>query len=397
MKLGHSGRLQRVRKVAGRILGVTALLILARVGWHFAERDDAPAVIEGRAEPDLVARRDYLAARLADSASSLAPESDQFAGEWALVTLSMTALGSANVGFEHSDTVPADLQVVARCAELARRANARAFDAKRWGDDPLDAMNGPHPHIGYLGHLALVLEANRLLGGRDPELAALEPKVIAALDAKLRGATDGLLPTYPGETYVADNAVVLAALALSDVGRGAHASGDARHAGPHAALLDATLATWRKTLVDPDTGVLVFGPGDRAKPRASGAALAAMMLAYVDEPFATEQGKALAAHFETHVLGFFSALCEHADCRGDGDVDSGPLVRGASPSATGFALALAKRSGDASRLGDELATAEWAGLGFSWNGRRRYVFAPLVGDAVVLAAMSARAWDVRYL
>jgi len=357
--------------------------------------------VDGRAEGDLVARRDFLAAHVEDASSSLAGKDDQFAGEWSLVTLSMTALGAANVGFEYSSTVPADLELVDRCAEIARRPSVRAFDAKRWGDDPIDAMNGPNSHLGYLGHLALILEANRLLGGRDAELAALEPKVVAALADKLRAAPAALLPTYPNETYVADNAVALAAIALADVGRGAHASGnasgDARHAGPHAALIESTLTTWRKTLIDADTGVFVFGPGDRAKARASGAALTAMMLGYVDEPLALDQGKALALHFDTHVLGLFDALCENVGCSGAGDVDSGPLVFGASPSATGFALALAKRSRDVVRLGDDLATAEWAGLGFSLGGRRRYVLAPLVGDAVVLAAMSARAWDVRYL
>ncbi|HEY1956950.1 MAG TPA: hypothetical protein VGH28_15120 [Polyangiaceae bacterium] len=397
MKPTISGRLRRVRNVAGRIAIALGALVLCRVLWHFTQRDDAEAVADGRAESDLVARRDFLAAHVEDAAHSLEGKHDQFAGEQSLVTLSMTALGAANVGFEYSSTVPADLELVGRCAEIARRPSVRAFDAQRWGDDPIDAMNGASSHLGYLGHLALILEANRLLGGRDAELAALEPKVIGALADKLRGAPGALVPTYPNETYVADNAVALAAIALADVGRGVHASGDARHAGPHAALLESTLATWRKNLVDAQTGIFVFGPGDRARPRASGAALTAMMLGYVDEPLALEQGKALAQHFDTHVLGLFDALCENPDCTGSGDVDSGPLVFGASPSATGFALALAKRSRDVARLGDELATAEWAGLGFSWNGRRRYVFAPIVGDAVVLAAMSARAWDVRYL
>jgi hypothetical protein len=317
----------------------------------------------------------------------LAPNESQFAGEWSIVTLSMTAIAAANIGFEHSETVPRDVELAARCAEAARRKESRAFDAGRWNDDPIDAMDGPNPHTGYLGYLAMILEAHRLLGGHDPELAALETKVIATLTTKLRNAPSGLLPTYPNETYVADNSVVLAALALSDVGRPAK---------PHAQLLKTTLATWRATLVDRDTGVLVFSPS-HPRARASGAALSAMMLWWVDETFAKEQAKAIAAKFDDDVFGLFGAVCEFEDCKGEGDVDSGPLVRGASPSATGFAIALARRSGDEKWLGRLLGTAEWAGLGFGWSGKRRYVFAPLVGDAVVLAAKSARAWDVRYL
>jgi hypothetical protein len=382
-----------------RLLGVVLLVVLARIAWHVFARDDAKALIEGRAETDLLARRDYLAAHIDEAAHALAPQDSQFAGEWSIVTLAMTALAAGNIAFEHSSTVPSDRELVTHCAELARRKEARAFDTGRWGDDPIDAMNGPGAHAGYLGELAIVLETYRVLGGRDAELLSLESRVIDALDAKLRRAESALIPTYPNETYVADNAVVLAALALADLGRGARASGGATTGkGPHAALLAETLTKWRATLVDGPTGVLVFSDKQRS-PRGSGAAMSAMMLAYVDEAFAKDQATALAAHFDTHVFELFAAICEHPACAGGaaGDVDSGPLMRGASPSATGFGIALAKRSGDEERLGRLLATAEWAGLGFSWSGKKRYVFAPLVGDTIVLAAKSARAWDVRYL
>lgn len=388
LKPTKAAKLHRVRTIASRVFLAVIALVMLRVVWHFIQRDDPKALIEGRAESDLRDRRDYLGAHIDEAAKALAPNESQFAGEWSIVTLSMTAIAAANIGFEHSDTVPADVELIARCAEAARRKESRAFDAARWSDDPIDAMDGPSAHIGYLGHLAMILEAHRLLGGHDPELAALETKVIAALTTKLRNAPSGLLPTYPNETYVADNSVVLAALALSDVGRAS--------TKPHAQLLKTTLSTWRATLLDKSTGVLVFSPA-HPRARASGAALSAMMMWWVDETFAKEQSKAIAAHFDDDVFGLFGAVCEFENCIGEGDVDSGPLVRGASPSATGFAIALAKRSGDAQWLGRLLGTAEWAGLGFSWNGKRRYAFAPLVGDAVVLAAKSARAWDVRYL
>jgi len=392
-------RVRRLRKITTWIALVLAGIVALRGGWHYAVRDDARALVEGRAEAELVARRNYLGSHIASAASALAPSDSQFSGEWSIVTLAMTAMAAANIGFEHSDTVPDDVALVARCAELAQKKEARAFDANRWGDDPIDAMNGPNAHAGYLAYLAIVLEAHRLLGGKDAALAKLEKDVIDALAAKLASAPTALVATYPNETYVADNAVVLAALALADVGRGARASGAALAAkAPRAALLAKTIATWRATLIDSDTHVLVFEPRSRdgGRARASGAALAAMMLAYVDDAFSKEQAEAL-AHFDDEVFHLFAAVCETPSCAGAGDVDSGPLVRGASPSATGFSIALAKRAGDEARLGRLLSTAEWAGITFSWSGQRRYLLAPLVGDAIVLAAKSARAWDVRYL
>jgi len=388
LKPTKAAKLHRVRIIAARVILAVIGLVMLRVVWHFVQRDDPKALIEGRAKTELEERRDYLGAHIDEAAKALAPKESQFAGEWSIVTLSMTAIAAANIGFEHSETVPADVELVSRCAEAARRKESRTFDAARWNDDPIDAMDGPGAHTGYLGYLAMILEAHRLLGGHDAELAALETKVIASLTTKLRNAPSGLLPTYPNETYVADNAVVIAALALADVGRAS--------TKPHAQLLKTTLATWRATLLDKETGVLVFSPA-HPHARASGAALSAMMLWWADETFAKEQAKAIAARFDDDVFGVFGAVCEFERCTGEGDVDSGPLVRGASPSATGFAIALAKRSGDAQWLGRLLGTAEWAGLGFGWAGKRRYVFAPLVGDAVVLAAKSARAWDVRYL
>ena len=48
-------------------------------------------------------------------------------------------------------------------------------------------------------------------------------------------------------------------------------------------------------------------------------------------------------------------------------------------------------------LGALLDTAEIAGFTFQWNGERRYLLAPLVGDAIVLAMKTACVWDRRYV
>jgi hypothetical protein len=65
----------------------------------------------------------------------------------------------------------------------------------------------------------------------------------------------------------------------------------------------------------------------------------------------------------------------------EGDVDSGPLVMGVSPAATGFALGDATLRGRPERSG-LLRTAELAGV----SVRGHYLLAPLVGDSIMLAA-----------
>ena len=67
-----------------------------------------------------------------------------------------------------------------------------------------------------------------------------------------------------------------------------------------------------------------------------------------------------------------------------------------APLSAGFAIAAARRLGDETWLSGLLATAEWMGFSVQWNGQRRYLLSPLVGDAIVLAAKTSRGWDGRY-
>ncbi len=376
-----------MRKWGGRGALSFLLLAIVRLGWHLAFLDDARAILDARAERDLVSRRDYLNLHLGEVGA--APGDPQFAGEWTIVTISMSAAAAAGIGFDHPQTVPDDLALAARALTLADDPRARAFDTARWGGDALDTLDGPDAHIGYLGHFGIALEAYRLLGGRDKAWLALESRVADALARRVQNWPTPFLPTYPGETYVADNSVVLAVIALSDVGR----------APAHAALLARAISYSRTHLVDRGTGVLDFSVGEdgegKGGARASGAAWSVYYLAFVDMAFAREQAEALRA-FRKKLWPGAEAMCERATCDGQGDVDSGPLVFGTSPAATGFAMAAARSLGDAEWLGGLLSTAEWVGV-VTPGPRRHYLTAPLVGNAIVLAMMTSRPWDDRYV
>ncbi len=377
----------RIKTWAQRGALFLLVLVVMRTGWHVAFGDDARAILNGGAERELVARRDYLAAQL--DAEAVAPVDSQFAGEWAIVTLSMTAAGAAGIGFDYPATVPEDLTLTTHAVQLANEPRARAFDTARWGGDALDALESSDAHIGYLGHFGIALEAYRLLGGKDKAWLALEKRVADALARRVQNAKFPYVPTYPGETYVADNAVVLAVIALSDVGRSA----------AHAPLLARAITHARAHLVDPTTGLLDFAVGDdgeaKGGPRASGAAWSIYYLAFVDEAFALEQAKALRAYRKKLWPGA-EAICERTTCDGQGDVDSGPLLLGTSPAASGFAIAAARRLFDVDWLSGLLSTAEWVGVTVP-GARRHYLIAPRVGDAIVLAMKTSRGWDDRYL
>ena len=367
------------------MLGV---LILARVLAFFVFRDDARALLDDRTAGDLVARRDYLSARIDSPSAAATPDDPVFSGEWALVTLSMTAMAATNIAFSYPDTLEDGRRLVNRCAEIALTERARAFDAKRWGDDALATLSGPGSHIGYLGHLLLILEAKRLLGGGTD---AHEGPVTDALARRYESAPFPYLETYPGERYTADNMVVLAALGMSDLGR----------APKHAALLARFVSYTKAHLLDGKNALVVFGVTDageaKGSARGSGVGWNAFYLPFIDEAFAKAQATLLRDRFRKWNGPGSVSVCEYDGCApGKGDVDSGPVLLGASPSGTGFAIAAARRLGDETWLSGLLATAEWMGFSVQWNGQRRYLLSPLVGDAIVLAAKTSRGWDGRY-
>jgi hypothetical protein len=358
--------------------GIGLLVVCSvRAAWHIGVADDPQAIIDGHAEGELVERRDYLSSRLGETGA--APADSQFAGEWAIVTCSMTAASAAGIGFDYPATVGDDLRLAARAVEVAREPKAREFDTARWGSDALDVLGSTQGHIGFLGHLGIALEAYRLLGGSDTDVLDLEQRVADALARRVQSAP----------FHFVENAVVFAVLALTDVGR-----------SPKFHDVLATALTYAHAhLVDTETGLLDFAVGKDGEgvggPRASGAAWSYYYLAIADPIFANEQAHAL-QRFRKKIAPGAEALCERIECNGSGDVDSGPLLFGISPAATGFAMASARRLRDAQWLGSLLSTAEWAGCIIPGT-KRHYVLAPLVGDAIVLAMMTSRSWDARYL
>src|SRR5581483_10285631 len=124
--------------------------------------------------------------------------------EWKLVTKSMTALALAKLGKD-----PAAVRAI---AESALEPSARAFDTEAWGADALGELACVSGHAGWLGHVGLILSAERFLGSRTHD--AMDDAIADAIEIRID--EEGLVETYPGETYIPDNAVLAAALALHE-------------------------------------------------------------------------------------------------------------------------------------------------------------------------------------
>lgn len=355
-----------MRRLAVLLLAAFALTLLRVEACATTEREDAEARLE------------YLSTRItAGDLPGVAP-GHPFDGEWTAVTLSMTAVAATNLALRFPETRSRRREQVTEFAARLASDQARAYDTRQWGHDALETLERSEGHAGYLGHLALAMDAACLLGGtRD---AALHERLVAALARRIDASPSGLIETYPGERYVPDTVVVMAAVAQFDA-----CVGQPRHAALIARWLGKLRAQW----LDPDNGILVFAPGEAA--RGSGAAWNSFYLPFIDEAFAADQSARTWATFgDTALGGWLHGLRERpvGDERA-GDVDSGPLVMGISASATGFALADATLRGRRAEQRGLLRTAELVGL--TWGGR--YLTAPLVGDAIVLAAKTTTRWS----
>lgn len=386
------------RLVAAAVL--FALAVATPIAW---EAIRVAGILSTDERADLEARRRYLVGRLgaptyADDPIA-APDDGLFEGEWRLGALSMTAAAIANLAFDDPASAPRARAEIALLIERALEPELRRFDRDRWGgEDALDSLDGPNGHAGYLGHLAFMIGAYRMIGG-DARFEGTHRAVVGALARRIDESRFPYLETYPSEIYTCDNAVVLAAIALRD---------RVRVDGEPSRRL--TVLRWElytaMHLIDPETDLIVFEVDPvtgRARQHGRGSASGwnAFYLPFVDPALASQQRRALRRHLEVDLPFGASAVREHPHGRGDlaGDVDSGPLVFGLSPSGTGFAMAAARHDGDQEWLEALLITAEVAGnTAQSADGRERwYVLSPLVGDAIVLAMRTARPWDDRFL
>lgn len=64
---------------------------------------------------------------------------------------------------------------------------------------------------------------------------------------------------------------------------------------------------------------------------------------------------------------------------------------------TRFAMGGAAFWNDQAMLNGLLRTAEVAGFTGTFRGRRQYLLAPLLGDAIILAARTMTRWDTHFL
>ena len=360
-----------------------------------APSQDGQDAAEARA--DLAMRRAYLLHRVASQKFGVADMPSLVASpyreELAIATLSMTTVALTNLSFIAPGERIANRDAVRVMLDRVLSDEIRRYDVLWWGEDAIDSLESANGHAGYLGHLNLMLGCYFLLGGEDASLRELFGRVSTTLARRLEASGSFHAESFPGWTYTADNVIVILSLRLHD--QTIHRA--------HEDLIRRWLEFSRAKLLDTDSGMLRYHVSrtGQAAGTARGVLQAwnSMWLPLIDEEFARDQYQRMSSNLLAHsAFANFAAIREYpAGKSGPTDLVSGPLIFGLSPTATGFAMGGAAYWNDQPTLAGLLRTAEAVGSTWSFGGHRAYVFAPLPGDAVMLAARTMTRWDRRFL
>jgi hypothetical protein len=296
----------------------------------------------------------------------------------------MAAMGLLQMCSEHPELRDQFLPAADRAIDRLLSPEIRAFDARRWGEDPLDSLAGPAGHVGYLGYVNVVLALHRRVAPQS-RFAELNNRISDALARRLRASVAGILETYPGEAYPVDNATVFASLVM--------------HRGISGAANDDVISAMRvrysQDWRNPRNNLLyqAIDPRDgrvRDQARASGTALAAYFISLGEPAAAATLFQAVRNNLAGSFLGFGYIEEYPNDTRGQGDIDSGPVIFGISPSGTGFTLASSRTFNDHDLFVQLYRTAHLTGAPVSFGDHRMFVTGGPLGNAIMLAMLTSQ-------
>ena len=379
------------------------IFFVVKTVWLYSLRVGGKELIEGKAEKDLQQRRNYLVRKVIKERASVksTPQllDPTFQGEWAIVTYSMTALALTNMAFKDPALYGKEhKKLVGKLVKMAQIDEIQEFDTRLWNEKPMNALKAfkkgkeAKGHVGYVGHLGIIVASHYALGGKENlELFRLIANYSRSL---LMQSPHMLSETYPGECYIPDNVVLVAVISLYDE----LVQGEKKPTS----FTKQWVAKMKKEFIDKKSGLMAFTVSAKGKViqggRGSSGGWNSHYLLHAHPEFAKELYLNLEKNFYDKLFFGIAGMREwpHGVDK-EGDVDSGPLIFGLSPSGTGFSIAGALFIRRETVLDALLFTSEAAGFTFLWRKERSYLLAPLVGEAIMLAMKTVRLWDKRFI
>ena len=338
---------------------------------------------------EIIRRANYLTSKVCTTPQLLLDEmpsgiGEQFQGEWAIYSCSMTSAALANIAILYPQNKELSIKFIGQMIDIAMSEEIRRYDRLRWREDPMDGIYGDLSHISYYSHLAWMISRYKQIGG-DGKYDDLYHSLCKAMNRRIRQSKSLNLPTYPGESiYIPDMLVAIVALA----------NYSSQYEGKYSTTVNMWVEKAKKEWIDKETGLVAsFLEEDKDSVhivlpvKGSYSALNCYYLSLVDPEFAKEQYDCLMKNYKQ---GFpLAGIKEYHDrtCLFGMDIDAGPILFNLSPSGTAFTIGCATSLDDMAFRNRLLKTAEIGGSTISWFGKSHYLLADLalVGEAIVLA------------
>ena len=369
------------------VLSIIILLVGVKYCWVNCSTSGNGS-FEGE-KKEIIRRANYLTSMVCTTPQDLLNEmpsgiGEQFQGEWALYTCSMTSAALANIAILYPQNKELSIKFIGQIIDIAMSEEIREYDRLRWREDPMDGIYGNLSHISYYSHLAWMISRYKQIGG-DGKYDGLYHSLCKAMNRRIRQSKSLNLPTYPGEyIYIPDMLVAIVALA----------NYSSQYEGKYSTTVNMWMERAKKEWIDKETGLVasfleVYNDSVQiALPvKGSYSALNCYYLSLVDPMFAKGQYGCLMKNYKQ---GFpFAGIREYHDrtCLFGMDIDAGPIIFNLSPSGTAFAIGCATSLDDKEFRNKLLKTAELGGSTVTWFGKSHYLLAnlALVGEAIVLA------------
>jgi hypothetical protein len=260
--------------------------------------------------------------------------------------------------------------------EALQTPRMSGFEAPHFGE-PF-GTNQIHVAVFVHGHFLSLAMRYREVSG-DTRYDALIHRVAAALVKEYAASGQGILRSYRDMYWLTDNFPALSALSRYDrvFHRDTSAAGKKFVQSVRAHYLDKNNGMFC-TYVDPVNSAQLEGA------RGVSMMYGLQFLRDFDAKFASQQYRLAKELLVEDVLGFSAVREFPKGTTGRADVDSGPLILGAGPSASGFAIAAAAVNGDDATAWQLLKASAMVGMPVLHGGELQYLSMPVVGQAVVL-------------
>lgn len=388
-----TGIRNRRKRCAYVILGLLLSFIIGKGIWTgIANHDIGSFETE---KTDILQRRNYLIDRVITEPDRLLAEmpyavGPQFQGEWALYSASMLSAALTNIAQIYPETKQDAVVHIDSLIQIVMSPEIRKYDTDRWGEDPLESLDGVNSHVSYLSHLAWMISGYKYCGGTS-KYDDIYRSLCETMNRRILMSHSFNLQTYPGEhVYIPD--MLVAIVALANYSR--------QNNGEYWTTVHKWLERMQSRWIDEESGMIAsfasnYNSELKIPAKGSYSALSCYYLTFIDEKFAREQYDRLKENFyQKWPIGGCKEYYDK-NCLFGFDIDAGPIIFNLSPTGTAFGIGAATYFQDSQIRQSLLRTAELAGFSVWTKDKRHYLLAnvALVGEAITLAMRTAVKWE----